>query len=330
MIDLDVLLSSKEKITLEVKKAAGGLPKSTWETYSSFANTRGGTALLGVEEVDFNLKVVGISNPDQMVKDIWNTLHNPQKVSSNILYDEHVYSMEYEGKTIVLIEVPRANRQDKPVYVGTDMFQGSFRRNGDGDYHCRPEEVLAMVRDKVDESIDGKVLENLLLTDLNGDSIRHYRTMFRNTKPNHVWNNLSDEQFLVKIGAAQKGSDNTIHPTLAGFLFLVISLRLPMKCLISSWIIGNAWRLTPAGLTGFVSVMPTGAGICLTFTSESLIKWQLMWKSHLSSTAIWQESGFKRPELVECLDPDRVTLTLQIETAAQDDVNDVNSDGKLQ
>lgn len=29
MIDLDVLLSSKEKITLEVKKAAGGLPKST-------------------------------------------------------------------------------------------------------------------------------------------------------------------------------------------------------------------------------------------------------------------------------------------------------------
>lgn len=225
-----------------------------------------------MEEVDFNLKVVGISNPDQMVKDIWNTLHNPQKVSSNILYDEHVYSMEYEGKTIVLIEVPRANRQDKPVYVGTDMFQGSFRRNGDGDYHCRPEEVLAMVRDKVDESIDGKVLENLLLTDLNGDSIRHYRTMFRNTKPNHVWNNLSDEQFLVKIGAAQKGSDNTIHPTLAGFLFLVISLRLPMKCLISSWIIGNAWRLTPAGLTGFVSVMPTGAGICLTFTSESLIK----------------------------------------------------------
>ena len=29
---------------------------------------------------------------------------------------------------------------------------------------------------------------------------------------------------------------------------------------------------------------------------------------------------------MECLDPDRVTLTLQIETAAQDDVNDVNSD----
>ena len=44
------LLKYGEKINLECKKAEANLPKSVWETYSSFANTTGGTILFGVEE----------------------------------------------------------------------------------------------------------------------------------------------------------------------------------------------------------------------------------------------------------------------------------------
>ena len=57
-----------------------------WETYSSFANTDGGVILLGVEEKkDGSLIPVGVDNPEQMVKDIWNTVNNQQKVSVNLL-----------------------------------------------------------------------------------------------------------------------------------------------------------------------------------------------------------------------------------------------------
>lgn len=46
------LLSNKESDELEFKTGKGGFPDSFWETYSSFANTNGGTIVLGVKEAD--------------------------------------------------------------------------------------------------------------------------------------------------------------------------------------------------------------------------------------------------------------------------------------
>ena len=89
------LLQYGEHINLECKKAESTLPNSVWETYSSFANTDGGIILFGVEEhlkeIDFEKRFsfVSINNPDQRLKDFWNTV-NSEKVSSNILVDVQV------------------------------------------------------------------------------------------------------------------------------------------------------------------------------------------------------------------------------------------------
>ena len=45
------LLANGERVTLECKKAQTCVPNSLWETYSAFANTYGGTILLGVLEI---------------------------------------------------------------------------------------------------------------------------------------------------------------------------------------------------------------------------------------------------------------------------------------
>lgn len=81
MIDLATILTGYEKASVEVKLASGGLPGSTWESYSSFANTFGGVILLGVEENHKTHELIprGVSDSHQMMIDIWNTLNNPQK-----------------------------------------------------------------------------------------------------------------------------------------------------------------------------------------------------------------------------------------------------------
>lgn len=48
--DIKKLLQKGEQLTLEAKLAKTDVPKSLWESYSAFANTMGGTILLGVFE----------------------------------------------------------------------------------------------------------------------------------------------------------------------------------------------------------------------------------------------------------------------------------------
>ena len=63
---LNDILTRKESEDLEFKHASGGFPGSFWDTYSSFANTEGGTIILGVEEKDDKLYLDVLS--DELVE----------------------------------------------------------------------------------------------------------------------------------------------------------------------------------------------------------------------------------------------------------------------
>ena len=118
MIDLSHLEQYRENNRIEAKKALGGLPHSIWETYSAFANTLGGIILLGVEEYkDKTLHTFDLPDPEKLVKEFWDMVNNPNKASVNILTNKHVRIEEVNGDRIIVIEVPRAQRYYKPVYV---------------------------------------------------------------------------------------------------------------------------------------------------------------------------------------------------------------------
>ena len=153
MFDINKLNEYKENNRLEAKKATDSLPRTLWETYSSFANSYGGVILLGASEnTDGSLSISGIDNSRKMLTEFWNLVNNPQKVSTNLLCDKDVELIELDGKYIIVVHVPRAERDRRPVYINNNIFDGTFRRNWEGDYHCTQAEVKAMLRDQPEET----------------------------------------------------------------------------------------------------------------------------------------------------------------------------------
>ena len=219
MIDLNHLEKYRENNRIEAKKAIGGLPNSIWETYSAFANTLGGVILLGVEELkDKSLHAVNLPDPIYLIEEFWKIINNPKKVSLNILTEKDVQTESVDGKTIIVIRVPRAERPDKPIYIDGNPLSGTYRRNGEGDCHCTKDEVQAMLRDAASRSQDMLVLEDMDMDVFDYDSIRSYRIRMRHSRPGHVWEDLEDEDFLYKIGAVSRGKDGKRYPTVAGLL----------------------------------------------------------------------------------------------------------------
>lgn len=107
-----------------------------------------------------------------------------------------------------------------------------------------------MLRDQADTTQDALVLENLLIGDLDQESVHRYRILFNNLKPDHIWSKLGDEEFLLKIGAARKSqNDGRIHPTLGGLIFSEILSLSPMSFRTIFLITGSAFQVIHAGLT---------------------------------------------------------------------------------
>ena len=212
------LVAKSENAAVEFKRARGGVPADFWPSYSSFANTDGGVIILGVREKDGKREIEGLADSEKIVADLWNAVNNPDKVSANVLFNESIYPVDVDGKAVVVVEVPRAERTVRPVFVGSDVFKGTYRRNGEGDYHCSRETVEGMIRDKCAETADNCILDELTIADLDADTIRRYRMYFSQLRPGHVWSGFADDGFLMKIGAAARGRDGDVHPTLAGLV----------------------------------------------------------------------------------------------------------------
>ena len=212
----------KEDNRREVKKANGGLPSSLWETYSAFANCYGGVIILGVaENKDGTWRTTGLKSTDRdkLLKRFWDTINNRKKVNVNLLSDQDVEIYEKDEDTIIVIYVPMANREQKPVYINDDIFGGTFRRNHEGDYHCTKLQVKAMLRDQTDNTMDMDVLDDVPISDLNYETIQGYRNRHRALKPAHPFGRLNDSEYLRSIGAAAISNiDKCLHPTAAGML----------------------------------------------------------------------------------------------------------------
>ncbi len=216
--DIIKLLAAPETYRMEFKESQDTLPQSFWDSYSAFANTDGGIILLGVKEIDGKYHVQGVKNAEKLMQEIWNSVNNRQKISANILFNRCVYAVDCEGKTIVAVDVPRPTCHDRPVFVGSNPYTGSYRRNGEGDYRCNEETVDAMLRNRSHAGGDHQLVESMTIADLNQDTLRRYRNRLQMRREGAPWNEIEIEELLLMTGAARRDEQGIVRPTLAALL----------------------------------------------------------------------------------------------------------------
>lgn len=219
MLDLSELEQWQESNRLEAKSARGGLP-GLWDSVSAFANTDGGVIVLGVKEntKTHALHVVGVPDAHKMLEDFVNAAGSTDKLSLNMFDDRNARIETVDGRDVIVIEVPRVDRRQRPVYIGPDPLKGTYRRRFTGDYLCKPDEVRAMFRDSSEISLDSEVAESSGIDDLDEETIRAYRSLYNDVHKSGAVRDMPDAEFLCQVGAAKKAADGTIQPTKAGLL----------------------------------------------------------------------------------------------------------------
>ena len=221
-MELEILLEKldlSEDYDLEFKASEDNLPKDIWRTISAFANTKGGHIILGITEKRDSFFVTGINNSISQKKDFWNNHNNPQKLSSPICNESDFTIAHIDEKDVIIIKISQASRTQRPVYINNNPMTGTYKRNYDGDYLCREDEVRQMLRDASSESQDCQILDNFDFNDLDLETMKAFRQRFRSRKPDHPFLALDDQELLRKLGGWK--SDRNTHKeglTLAGLL----------------------------------------------------------------------------------------------------------------
>ena len=202
MIDFENLGMYRENNRIEAKRAVGGLPKSIWETYSAFCNTLGGIILLGVmEKEDRSFEAVDLPDPGELISEFWDLVNDPRKVSANILSLDDVYQLDLDGKHIVVINVPQAEKKLRPVYIDGSIAN-SYRRDGEKDRKCAPEEYRAMVAEASDETEDMSKLIDFLTDHPSGGVMSDFGKLLGRDKAfiKELLGELHEKQIIEIVG----------------------------------------------------------------------------------------------------------------------------------
>ncbi len=204
---IESLLVNYESDDLEFKSAAGGFPGSFWDTYSAFANSNGGIIVLGVSEKREKFYLDGLTD-EQILKyrkDFWNNANNKATISCNLLTEKDIEESDYKGYKIMLFHVPKADNWQRPVYRTPQPFNGTFKRNFEGDYRCNESEVRRMFADADDaHPADSRILKSYTLDDIDMEALNGYRRLFKTSSPDHPWLALCDIELLRMLGGYRK------------------------------------------------------------------------------------------------------------------------------
>ena len=200
----------------EVKSAAGGFPKSIPDTISAFANTYGGTIVLGVSEKDGFSPV-----PDSDTKMLQSKLAQAARELVEPPQAVDLLVLQLEGRPVVVANVREAPVREKPCFVRKlGQMGGSFVRTGDGDHRMSLYEIDRFIENQHRTARnDAEPVPDATLSDLDEDLLEGWLSHARATTLDRS-RAVGDEELMANRRVAAVDGHGVLRPTLAGIMAL--------------------------------------------------------------------------------------------------------------
>ena len=221
------LLDESERIEA---KSASEIGKSLLETVCAFANEPGlggGWLLLGVAREDLALfpvyEVQGLEQPDKLSADLASQaasmFNRPLRLD--------IQTDAINGKSVIVVFVPEASAQDKPIYFKAQgLPRGALRRIGSTDQHCTEDDLIALYQNRQLESFDAGLVPDATLDDFSPDAIADYRQSRRDANPDAEELRWPDDELLQALGCVRLNERGHWQPTVAGLMLFGKSVAL--------------------------------------------------------------------------------------------------------
>jgi len=213
------LLDEHERIEAKRASDAG---KSVLETICAFANEPGlggGWIALGVVREEMALfpsyEVEGIEQPDKLSADIASQCRDIFNVPLRV----DISTENVQGKNVVVVFVPEAQPQDKPVFFKSQgLPKGAFRRIGSTDQRCTDDDLAVFYQGRQQESFDAGIVADASLEDFSPEAIADYRQSRAEANPDAEELRWPDEELLQSLGAIRRNQKGEWKPTVAGLI----------------------------------------------------------------------------------------------------------------
>ncbi|GAA2618069.1 ATP-binding protein [Paractinoplanes durhamensis] len=209
--------SGSDLCDVEVKAAAGGLPKSLRDTLSAFSNDRGGTVILGLEEKDGFRPAPGFDAAriaSALASACNDELQPPVRTEIEIV--------EFEDALVVVAEISELDPRFKPCFVSArGEYNGSFTRGGDGDRRLTDFEIHLLHTNRGQPEDDRQPIAGATLADLDSTEVQVLAARVRQRQP-RAFANLDQPHILRRLNVVAEDTDGVVRPTLGGLLALGI------------------------------------------------------------------------------------------------------------
>ena len=205
-------LTGGETTRVEFKSCRDKVSNSVYDTVCSFSNHSGGLIILGFDD-DMNLIGVNKNASVNLKKNIINTLGNKEVFFPKLTIEPEIE--EYDGKTIIVIDVPVSQY---PVRYKNKYFD----RVGDADMDITDnmELVLGLFERKNPHLFEDRLVPGLKMKDLDSATFKFCRNAATTLNPLHAWQDMTDMEILESCRLLKKNEAGEIE----GFKYAALLL----------------------------------------------------------------------------------------------------------